>query len=75
MVYVLKDGTRWKLEPQVHQTKKLNATVDLEKVVRFECILTAEANLDAENSNYKAEISRELISMEQKGFTELEHCF
>lgn len=30
MVYVLRDGTRWKLEPKVHQSKKLNTTVDLE---------------------------------------------
>ena len=50
-------------------------TVDLEKVVRFECILTDEANLDSENASYKAEISRELITMEQKGMNELEDCF
>lgn len=64
MVYVLKNGTRWKLEPQVHQTKKLNSTVDLENVVRFECILTPSANLDAENANYKTEISRDIVPME-----------
>jgi len=74
MVYVLKDGTRWKIEPQVHMTKK-HLTVDLDKVVRFECILTKEANLEAENANYKEEISKELHPLESRGMIELENCF
>ena len=50
-------------------------TVDLDKVVRFECILTAEANLEAENANYKSEISKVLVPIEERGIFELEHCF
>jgi hypothetical protein len=30
LVLVLKDGTRWKLDPQNHQTKKLHLAVDPE---------------------------------------------
>ena len=75
MVYVLRDGTRWKLEPKVHQSKKLNTTVDLEQVVRFECLLSGEANLEAENENYKAEIYKELVPLEQRGMLELDQCF
>jgi len=38
MVLIQKDETRWKLDPAAYQTKKLNLTVDLENVIRFECV-------------------------------------
>ena len=38
-------------------------------------LLNAEANLEAENANYKAEIYRELVSLEQQGMLELDQCF
>ena len=44
-------------------------------MVRFECLLNADANLEAENGNYKAEIYRELVPVEQRGMLELEQCF
>jgi hypothetical protein len=33
---VLKDNKRWKIDPT--QNKKLSAAIDMEQVVRFECI-------------------------------------
>ena len=45
MVLVLKDGSRWKLDP--HEKKKLNQIVDMEQIVRFEAIFPTVANFDA----------------------------
>lgn len=53
IVYVMKDGTRYRLDPQCNQSRKLNTVIDLAQILRFECILTDEANLDHENDNYR----------------------
>jgi len=44
MVLVLKDNSRWKLDPVSYQGKKLNMTVDPETIVRFECIMLPKAD-------------------------------
>lgn len=41
MVLVLKDGSRWRLDP--HQNKRLCQVVDPELVVRFEAIFPVSA--------------------------------
>ena len=38
MVLIMKDGTRWKLDPNINQSKKMNIAVDFDQVARFECI-------------------------------------
>jgi hypothetical protein len=43
ILLVLKDGQRWRLDPSVHPSKKLVNTVDLENVIRVECIMAPEA--------------------------------
>jgi len=75
LVLVLKDGTRWKLDPHNHQNKKLNLAVDPEQVVRFECVVREEAALEPERVNFLTEIERELVPVSDKGLHELEHCF
>ena len=65
MVLVMKDGTRWKIEPHLHSSKKLMATVDLDQVVRFECIFLEQINLDAERQNNLIEINRELVPLSE----------
>ena len=75
IVYVLKDGTRWKLDTHQNQTRKLNTILDLTQILRFECIMTEEANLAPEHSNYLAEISRELVPVQERGILDLENCF
>jgi hypothetical protein len=42
MVLVLKDGSRWKLDP--HQNKRLNLVVDPETIDRFEAIFNTASN-------------------------------
>jgi hypothetical protein len=54
----MKDGTRWKLEPNVHQTKKLNLAVDIEQVIRFECIFLPAINLEVELAANLTELDR-----------------
>lgn len=52
IVLVLKDGQRWRLDPSVHPSKKLVNTVDLESVIRVECIMAPEAQLDDVRNSY-----------------------
>ena len=48
VIFVLKDGTRLKLDPFTNQSRKLNTVMDLTQILRFECILSDEANLEPE---------------------------
>jgi hypothetical protein len=73
--FVFKDGNRWTLDTQTHQSKKLNMILDFEKLLRLEIILSNQANMEAEDLSYKTEIARELIPIEQRGLNELEQCF
>lgn len=75
MVLVLKDGTRWKLDPTLHQTKKLMATVDIENVMRFECIFTSKVNLEIEQSTNLLEIEKVLVPLEEQGLKSIDDCF
>jgi hypothetical protein len=75
MVLVLKDGTRWKIEPHLHSSKKLMATVDLDQVVRFECIFQSSIKLDQERQNNLAEINRELVPADEKSLRTVDECF
>lgn len=67
MVLILKDGTRWKLDPAAFQTKKLNLTVDIENIMRFECIFMPKIELETQLKEYTAEITRELTLMADQG--------
>lgn len=75
LVYVLKDGTRWKLDPHQQQSRKLNTILDISQILRFECILSDDANLGPEHSNYLTEITRELVPLQERGILDLENCF
>ncbi len=71
----MKDGTRWKLDPIINQTKKLNLAVDFEKVVRFECIFLPQINLEVELASNLSELSRELTSVADQGMSQIGDCF
>jgi len=63
MVLIMKDGSRWKLEPNIHQTKKLNLAVDLEQVIRFECIFLPLINLEVELASNLTELDRQITTV------------
>ncbi len=46
---VLKDNQRWKIDPT--STKKLSLSVDLDQIVRFECIFDKSIELDFSREN------------------------
>jgi hypothetical protein len=59
ILLVLKDGQRWRLDPSVHPSKKLMNTVDLDNVIRVECVLAPEAQLDDIRTSYINHIEEE----------------
>lgn len=58
MVLIMKDGTRWKLDPNINQSKKMNNAVDFDQVARFECIFLPQINLEVELASNLAELDR-----------------
>ncbi|TNV85898.1 hypothetical protein FGO68_gene3349 [Halteria grandinella] len=67
MVLVLKDDSRWKLDPQ--QSKRLNQVVEPELIDRFEAIFPEQANFDQHKAAYKEEIDKQLSKQGQREST------
>ena len=72
MVLIQKDGTRWKLDPASFQTKKLNMTVDIENILRFECIFLPTIELDNQLKVYTEEVNRELVAVADQGLSSVD---
>lgn len=59
----------------MHPSKKLLNTVDLESVIRVECIMCPEAQLEEGRRNYLDHIETEIVEPEEPKIVELLTCF
>jgi hypothetical protein len=69
MVLILKDGTRWKLDAATCQTRKLNQAVDVDNIVRYECIFMPSIDLKPHLAKFLAEVDKEVVSVQEMGLT------
>ncbi|CDW77742.1 spore germination protein ia [Stylonychia lemnae] len=73
MVLVLKDGSRWKLDP--NQKQKLSQIVDVEMIVRFEVIFPVTTSFDEIKTQFKAEFDRQIYPEKELGLRDLNLIF
>ena len=71
---MLKDGQRWRLDPSVHPSKKLLNTVDLDSVIRVECVMAPEAQLEDVRNSYIKYIEEDVVQEEEQTVVEVISC-